>query len=404
MQVIHEEGSLPIKHWTEGVEFQDHAKAQLRNLAKMSGLFKAVCVMPDVHAGRGSTVGSVFATKSIVIPSAVGGDIGCGMSAVKTSLTANDLPESLRELRLAIEYAVPVGRTDNGGRNDRGSWGDPPDFVREAWGELETDYRKIVDQNGRVSHPRVVHQLASMGSGNHFLEICLDKEGCVWIMLHSGSRGIGNSIGTYFGDLAKKDMERYFIDLPDMNLAFIPDGAPHFKPYIEAMEWAQKYAKVNRDLMMASSIRAIAKTKLLPKFTADLVVVDCFHNFTARENHFHENVWITRKGAVRARKNDLCILPGSMGTRSFIVQGKGNPESFTSCSHGAGRRMSRTEAKNTFTVKDHEKATEGVECRKDKDMIDETPGAYKDVDAVLAAEAELITPLYELKQILCIKG
>jgi tRNA-splicing ligase RtcB len=402
MQVIAEKGSAPIKAWVDGVEFEESAKAQLRNLAAMP-FVKAISVMPDVHAGIGSTVGTVFATEDVLIPAAVGGDIGCGVNVVKTSLMARDLPDNLKELRFIMEAAVPFGRTNNGGPNDRGSWGDPPQAVLDAWVDLEPTYRKIVEGHGRVSHPRVVQQLSSLGGGNHFLEKCIDKDGCVWIMLHSGSRGVGNSIGSHFVELAKKDMQRYHINLSDANLAYIPEGSPNFKPYVEAMLWAQKYAKVNRELMMQAVITAVNRSKLVPKFTVDFSF-DCFHNYSVQERHFHKNPWITRKGACQARKGTWVAIPTSMGTRSFICRGKGDIESLTSCSHGGGRRMSRTQAMNTFSVKDHEKATEGVECRKDREVIEETPGAYKDPDAIISAQNPLVEVVYELKQVICIKG
>lgn len=403
MQVIARDGSVPIKHWTEGVEFEDSAKDQLTKLAILP-FVKAISVMPDVHAGIGSTVGSVIATKAAIIPALIGVDIGCGMMAVKTSLTANQLPDDLKAIRSVMEAAIPHGRTNNGQKGDRGAWGEPPDFVLETWATIEPAYRRIVEKHGQVSHKRVTEQMCSMGSGNHFSEACLDKEGSVWLMLHSGSRGVGNAIGSYFIELAKKDMQRWFINLPDQNLAYLPEGTEHFDDYIEAMSWAQDYAKLNRNLMMGNTIRALAKSKLLPDFTADMMVVDCHHNYASLERTNHDNLWVARKGAVRARRTDIGIIPGSMGTGSFIVRGLGNADSLNSCSHGAGRRMSRTQARNTFTVKDHEAATVGVECRKDKEVIDETPGAYKSLTAVMDAQKDLVEVLYELKQVICVKG
>ena len=404
MQVIADKGSAPIKAWVDGVEFEEGAKAQLKNIAAMPFIYRHVAVMPDVHAGIGATVGSVIATRGAIIPAAVGVDIGCGMMAVKTSIKAEQLPDNLSDIRSAIEAAIPHGRTDNGGRNDRGAWGDTPDVVLAAWAEMEPAFRTIVEKNGKVSHKRPHNQLCSLGGGNHFVELCIDKADSVWLMLHSGSRGVGNTIGSYFIDMAKREMERWFIKLPDMNLAYLAEGSQHFNDYVEAVSWAQNYAKVNRELMMTAAITALRRTKLLPSFTTDEMVVNCHHNYIAKENHFHDNVWITRKGAVRARKNDIGIIPGSMGARSFIVRGKGEPESFASCSHGAGRRMSRTQAKNTFSVEDHKKATEGVECRKDADVIDETPGAYKPIQNVMDAQSDLVEVLYELKQVICVKG
>lgn len=403
-QVIEREGSVPIKHWTNGVVFEDHAKAQVANVAALPFIHKHVAVMADCHAGIGATVGSVIATSGAIIPAAVGVDLGCGMMAVRTSLTANDLPDNLKAMRSAIEAAVPHGRTDNGGNNDRGAWGNIPNSVEKAWAAMEPKYRELVDKNGKVSHKRPANQLGSLGSGNHFIELCLDEDNRVWVMLHSGSRGVGNTIGSYFIDQAKKDMKRYFINLPDMNLAYLVEGSKHFNDYVEAVGWAQEYALVNRQLMMNATLAAITDTKGLPSFQITDEAINCHHNYIAKENHFHADVWVTRKGAIRARQKDLGIIPGSMGAKSFIVRGKGNHDAFCSASHGAGRVMSRTEAKNRFTVKDQEEATKGVECRKDKEVIDEIPMAYKSIDAVMKAQEDLVEVVHTLKQVLCVKG
>lgn len=397
-------GKFPVKSWTRGVLFEDHAKAQLQNIANLPFIHKHIAVMPDVHAGIGSTVGSVIPTLRAIIPAAVGVDISCGMVGLKTSLRASDLPDNLGHIRHCIESEVPHGRTDNGGNGDRGSWETIPKRIEIAWAEMEEGYRKIVDKNGRTSHKRPVNQLGTLGGGNHFVEVCLDETDDVWVVIHSGSRGVGNTIGSYFIELAKKDMQRYYINMPDMALAYLPEGTEHFNDYIEAVLWAQNYAKVNRELMMIGAINGLIRSKQLPAFTTSDVAINCHHNYITKENHFHEDVWITRKGAVRARKNDLGIIPGSMGAKTFIVRGKGNPDSFHSCSHGAGRMMSRTQAKNTFTVKDHIEATQGVECRKDKDVIDETPAAYKDIDKVMAAQSDLVEIVHTLKQVICVKG
>ncbi len=397
---------VPIKAWVDGVEFEDGAFKQVKNLSSLPFIFKHVAVMPDVHAGIGATVGSVIATKGAIIPAAVGVDIGCGMIALRTDLHANDLPDDLAGLRSRIEAAVPHGRTDNGGRNDRGAWGQPTQRVEDAAAMLLTDLDDIVAKQPRMkqySPQTVVKQLGTLGTGNHFIETCLDEENRVWIMLHSGSRGIGNKIGQYFIELAKGDMKKYFIDLPDQDIAYLVDGTDHFHDYVDAVEWAQKYAYTNRQLMLAAVIEAV--TKALGKEIAITEnAINCHHNYVAREVHFGEHVFVTRKGAVRAWEGDLGIIPGSMGVRSYIVRGKGNPESFSSCSHGAGRRMSRTQAKKQFTLDDHAKATAGVECRKDADVIDETPAAYKDIDAVIAAEHDLIDVVHTLKQVVCVKG
>jgi len=395
---------LPIKAWTNGVPFEAEAEAQLRRVAALPFIHQWVAVMPDVHAGIGATVGSVIASKRAVIPAAVGVDIGCGMMAVKTSLRADQLPDDLRPLRLAIEAAVPHGRSDKGGKNDRGAYGDVPARTATAWAELQPGYERILADHASAGNAQRVNQLGTLGTGNHFIEICLDESGGVWVMLHSGSRGVGNRIGSYFIERAKAEMRRWFVNLPDEDLAFLPQGSELFDDYLHAVEWAQQYAAKNRELMMHATIEALRATGTLPEFTAHLEAVNCHHNYVSFEHHYGENVIVTRKGAVRARTGELGIIPGSMGAKSFIVRGKGNPESFCSCSHGAGRTMSRTKAKKVFTLADHAAATAGVECRKDVDVIDETPGAYKAIDDVMAAQADLVDIVYTLKQIVCVKG
>jgi tRNA-splicing ligase RtcB len=395
---------VPIKAWTNGVPFEPEAQAQLRRVAALPFIHKWVAVMPDVHAGIGATVGSVIACNRAVIPAAVGVDIGCGMMAVKTSLRADQLPDDLRGLRLAIEAAVPHGRTDHGGANDRGAHREPPPRVAAAWAELQPGYDQILAAHASAGNAMRVHQLGTLGTGNHFIELCLDEAGAVWVMLHSGSRGAGNRIGAYFIERAKQEMRRWFVHLPDQDLAYLPQGSALFDDYLHAVGWAQGYARTSRELMMHATIDALRATRLLPEFTAHLEAVNCHHNYVSFERHYGENVIVTRKGAVRARQGELGIIPGSMGAKSFIVRGKGNPESFTSCSHGAGRAMSRTKAKQRFTLADHAAATAGVECRKDADVIDETPGAYKAIDDVMAAQADLVDVVYTLKQIVCVKG
>lgn len=403
MQVF-EGKRVPIKAWVDGVEFEDAARKQVENLASMPFVFKHVAIMPDVHAGIGATVGSVIATTGAIIPAAVGVDIGCGMIAQRTSLVASDLPDDLSALRSAIEAAVPHGRTDNGQRNDKGAWqGDIPLSVQLAWEQLQPTFQTIIDKYPRLEHQRALGHLGTLGTGNHFIEICLDEEQRVWVMLHSGSRGVGNLIGSHFIALAKADMQRYFVNLPDQDLAYLPEGTEHFNDYMKAVSWAQKYAKSNRAIMLASVMAALMEAVPKP-FTTDEEAVNCHHNYVATERHFGKNVMVTRKGAVKADEGDLGIIPGSMGVRSYIVRGKGNRESFHSCSHGAGRRMSRTEAKKRFTIEDHERDTAGVECRKDAEVIDETPQAYKDIDAVIAAESDLIDVVHTLKQVVCVKG
>lgn len=394
------EGGRIIKSWTKGVLFEDHAKAQLNNIAKLPFIHKHVAAMPDVHAGIGATVGSVVATKGAIVPAIVGVDLSCGMVACQTTLTASDLPESLAALRAQIEREVP-----HGGPGLTGAWQEPLKAIVEAPGtiDLMARYRGLIDKHPKISNKWVLNQLGTLGTGNHFVEVCLDESQNVWVMLHSGSRGPGNSIGTYFIDKAKEEMRRFFINLPDMNLAYLPEGSKYFDDYIEALSWAGDYAAFSRQIMLDHTLYSL-KRVIRKEFNIVDNVIQCNHNYVQKEHHFHDDVWLTRKGAVRARKNDLGIIPGSMGQRSYIVRGLGNPEAFHSCSHGAGRAMSRTEAKNRFNVKDHIKATEGVECRKDKDVIDETPMAYKDLDKVMEAQKDLVEVVHTLKAVLCVKG
>ncbi|HET9953682.1 MAG TPA: RtcB family protein [Polyangiaceae bacterium] len=397
----------PVKAWTRGVPFEESAKAQLQRIAELPFIHKWIAVMPDVHQGKGATVGSVIAARGAVIPAAVGVDIGCGMIAVRTSLSADDLPDDLRALRSAIEAAVPHGRTDNGGSNDRGAWHDVPESCAHAWSTLRASYEQIVSKHPRIGRGPSFTHLGTLGTGNHFIEMCLDDSSPsarVWFMLHSGSRGLGNRIGSYFIELAKQEMRRWFINLPDADLAYLPEGTRYFQDYIESVAFAQEYARWNRELMMQAVVNAVRRTGLLPPFEASLEAINCHHNYVAVEHHYGENVFLTRKGAVRARHGDLGIIPGSMGARSYIVRGLGNPESFHSCSHGAGRVMSRTEAKRRFTIEQHAEATAGIECRKDADVIDETPAAYKSIDQVMQAQRDLVEIVYTLRQVLCVKG
>jgi tRNA-splicing ligase RtcB len=404
-QVLHQEGHVPVKHWTRGVPVEDAALRQLANVAKLPFIHRWVAVMPDVHVGVGATVGSVIPTKGAIIPAAVGVDLGCGMMAVRTSLQAKDLPDHLGHVRGAIEAAVPHGRSSNASRRDKGAWGTPPAAVVEAWScDLAKRFDVITDKNPKIRQSNNLEHLGTLGTGNHFIELCLDEEDRVWVMLHSGSRGVGNRIGSHFIALAKEEMKRWHVNLPDHNLAYLPEGTKHFDDYCEAVGWAQDFARINRELMMQSVLRAMSQIRDLPPFTAGLSVVNCHHNYVAREHHYGADVWVTRKGAVRAGAGELGIIPGSMGTRSYIVRGKGNPESFCSCSHGAGRKMSRTEAKKRFSLADHVEATAGIECRKDEAVIDETPGAYKSIDDVMAAQADLVDVVHTLRQVVCVKG
>ncbi|MCA8953706.1 MAG: RtcB family protein [Planctomycetes bacterium] len=395
---------VPIKAWIDGVHADDNALAQLRNVARLPIVHSHVAAMPDVHWGIGATVGSVIPTRGAIIPAAVGVDIGCGMMAVRTSLTASDLPDSLEPLRSTIERAVPHGRTNHGGKGDRGAWRDLPARAEDAWRKLRPGYERILERHPRLDRGATAKHLGTLGTGNHFIELCLDEAERVWVMLHSGSRGVGNRIGTHFIDLAKKDMKQQLGELPDKDLAYFTEGAEHFDDYVHAVGWAQQFARSNRDLMMAAILEALARSGALPKFSHGELAVNCHHNYVQQEEHFGASVFVTRKGAVRAGAGDLGIIPGSMGARSFIVRGKGNAESFASCSHGAGRVMSRNEARRRYTVEDHIAATAGIECRKDKDVIDETPMAYKDIDAVMAAQSDLVDIVHTLKQVVCVKG
>jgi tRNA-splicing ligase RtcB len=428
------DNGVPIKAWTKGVPLEDAARQQLLNVAQLPFIYKWVAAMPDVHWGIGATVGSVIPTRGAIIPAAVGVDIGCGMMAVQTSLHANHLPDNLHGIRTAIEKAVPHGRTDNGRANDRGAWSDAPEHHADVWTKMEPAYKAIVDKYPKLDHKQRVNHLGTLGTGNHFIEVCLDENENVWFLLHSGSRGVGNRFGTFFIELAKNDMRQWMINLPDQDLAYLPQGTEHFEDYVRAVHWAQDYALANRELMMRNLIVAVKASGEVPAFQARfgearfgkgttsavppgaasdaalaaegelLKVVSCHHNYVTWEHHYGENVLITRKGAVRAREGDMGIIPGSMGARSYIVRGKGNPESFMSCSHGAGRAMSRNEAKRRFTLDDHAKATAGVECRKDADVIDETPMAYKSIDAVMEAQRDLVDVVHTLRQVVCVKG
>lgn len=393
-----------IKTWTRGVLLEDAARQQLRNIASMSFIHSHVAAMPDVHWGMGATVGSVIATKGAIIPAAVGVDIGCGMMAVQTTLTASQLPDNLHALRSEIEAAIPHGRTDNGGKNDRGAFGEVSGSRAERWSRLSAQYDEIIAKHPKAKGYNSANHLGTLGTGNHFIEVCLDEYGFVWAMLHSGSRGPGNRIGSYFIEAAKREMERWHISpyLPDQDLAYLVEHTELFDDYVNAVHWAQDYAMENRKAMMEATLGAMRKH--LPEFSITEHAVNCHHNYVSRENHFGANVLVTRKGAVRARDGDLGIIPGSMGTGSFIVRGKGNPHSFCSCSHGAGRAMSRGEAKKRITLEDHAKAMEGIEARLDADVLDESPAAYKDIGAVMAAQSDLVDIVYRLRQVLNVKG
>ncbi len=395
----------PIKAWVEGVPFDAAALQQVRHVARLPFVRHHVAVMPDAHVGIGATVGTVIATQHAVIPAAVGVDIGCGMAAVQTSLHANDLPESLRTLRADIEAAIPVGFADN----------DDPSRDTNAMREMRAladGLRRLLNEHPgldakkarRKAEAVAAAQLGSLGGGNHFIEVCLDGSDRVWLMLHSGSRGIGNSIGKYFIALAKADMQDMLGTLPDRDLAYLEEGSTHFAEYLHAVAWAQDYAAANRRVMMSRLLTILRRRFGEDRVTTGDVAIDCHHNYVSHERHFGDDLLVTRKGAVSARAGQLGIIPGSMGARSYIVEGLGNEQSFRSCSHGAGRVMSRGEAKRRISLDAHAAATHGVECRKDAGVLDESPAAYKDIDAVMHAQRDLVRPLHELRQILCVKG
>ena len=389
-------GRVPVKIWTDEVD--ERSKQQLANIASLPCIHHHVAAMPDVHVGIGATIGSVIATRKAIIPAAVGVDIGCGMVACRLSLTANDLDEkSLKKIFDQISRDIPVGRAQH---RDR-------EVLLHAAMPFEARLDKMTEKHPQLlkafgKFSKWMNQMGTLGGGNHFIEVCLDETGRVWVMLHSGSRGIGNALAAYFIELARQDMERWMIHLPDRDLAYFPEGSEHFDDYVEAVSWAQEYALQNRECMIDLVLKALGRH--LPEFDVTSEVVNCHHNYVAMERHFGDDVWVTRKGAIRARDGDLGIIPGSMGAQSYIVKGKGNPESFCSCAHGAGRRMSRTAAEKTFTESDLAKQTEGVICRKDKGVVDEIPGAYKDIDQVMANQSDLVEVLHRIKQVLCVKG
>jgi tRNA-splicing ligase RtcB (3'-phosphate/5'-hydroxy nucleic acid ligase) len=390
------EGRVPVKVYTGEIEAT--ARAQLVNISRLPIVHHHVAAMPDVHLGIGATVGSVIPTLHAIIPAAVGVDIGCGMMAAQLSLTAEEIDEaSLRKVFNQISRDVPVGFGQHDERDARSHAAKR--FKKRRTNILE-GHPGIGKRIGRNSHWAL--QLGTLGGGNHFIEVCLDEAGRVWVMLHSGSRGIGNAIGSYFIELARKDAERNRVQLPDRDLAYFSEGAAHFDDYVEAVGWAQDYARANREEMMDLVLEALHRH--LPAFEVTDEAVNCHHNYVEQEQHYGEKVWLTRKGAIRARAGELGIIPGSMGARSYIVRGRGTAESFDSCAHGAGRRMSRNAAQKQFSVADLQAQTEGVICRKDKGVIDEIPGAYKDIEEVMANQSDLVEVVHTLKQVLCVKG
>ena len=399
-EFLHAEGATPIKGWVRGVPLEDKARAQLRNIATLPFVGPWVAVMPDVHLGIGATVGSVVPTRGAIIPAAVGVDIGCGMAAVRTTLRASDLPDNLAQLRSSIERSVPVGNGP-GGEHRR-----IPDAIdtQVAQSGLVARLDAIRARHPKIRSDKLDRQIGTLGGGNHFIELCLDEADAVWVMLHSGSRGTGNNIGSYFIERARRELAQRVLGfaVPDKDLAFFLEGERLFDDYVEAVSWAQDYARHNREAMMSRVLHEMRHR--LPKFQLQKTAVNCHHNYVQRETHFGESLLVTRKGAVSARAGELGIIPGSMGTQSFIVRGLGNADSFHSCSHGAGRVMSRTAARQQITLQQHREATAHVECRKDASVIDESPAAYKSIDAVMAAQADLVEVVHTLRQVVCIKG
>jgi len=392
-----------VKMWTGNMGVEQPALEQIINISQLPILAGHIAIMPDVHMGKGATVGSVIPTRSAIIPAAVGVDIGCGMVAAMTNLTADDLPTSLYSLRNAIERDIPVGFNEHPAGIPAVS-GPYADVLRKKLTRVMQDWNRLSMKSvlGRADEKKIGRQIGTLGGGNHFIEICLDENSNVWVMLHSGSRGIGNQIGTVAVMQAKEQAAKRGWGLPDEDLAWLDQGTPEFDAYIEAMHWAQDYARFNRDTMM-NLVLSVLRSKI-PTMKIVGEVINCHHNFTSLEEHFGEEIWVTRKGAVSAKKGQMGIIPGSMGAKSFIVRGKGNHDAYCSCSHGAGRKMSRNQAKKLFTSLDLATQTAGVECRKDNDVIDEIPGAYKDIDEVMAAQIDLVDVVSTLKQVLCIKG
>jgi tRNA-splicing ligase RtcB (3'-phosphate/5'-hydroxy nucleic acid ligase) len=388
---------VPVHIWTRDID--EKSITQLTNTANLPFVFKHVAAMPDVHLGIGATVGSVVATQGAIVPASVGVDIGCGMIALRTTLNAGQLPDSLAKLRSAIEARVPVGMDFH---NEKTVRRDAVHDLKPGYIQLTDKYPELAEQGKNDARGRWARQIGSLGGGNHFVEICLDESGRVWAMLHSGSRGIGNRIGQFFIAKAREEMLKQDIRLPDRDLAYLTENTQSYADYVQAVDWAQSYAALNRREMMTLVIEAMRS--LLPAFELETQAINCHHNYVARESHFGESVLVTRKGAIRAGVGDLGIVPGSMGAKSFIVRGKGNVDSFHSCSHGAGRRFSRTQARKQFSREDLVEQTKGVECRKDLGVLDEAPGAYKDIDTVMANQTDLVEVVHTLKQVVCVKG
>lgn len=409
-------GRVPVKGWFDGITIEDSARKQLEDTSNLPFIYKWIAAMPDCHTGQGATIGSVIPTIGALCPSSVGVDIGCGMMALHlptTLISADKIEDKAQDIYDEICKAVPHGRTNDGGPDDIGSWrGNPPNLVVKYWASLDKIYNDII-----VKHPKALsrgagtHQLGTLGGGNHFIEVSYDENNGVWVVLHSGSRGPGNRFGTYFSRLAKQECDKWFIDLPNNDLAYLVEGTDYFNDYLAALAWSLRYASYNRRIMLYLVLGAIGKATDINfsrwdhnSAERDGNLISCHHNYAAKENHYGKNVWITRKGAISARKGELGIIPGSMGSASYIVSGLGNEESFTSASHGAGRVMSRTEARKTITLEDHVKNTEGIICSKEVSILDESPTAYKDINVVMKAQKDLVSVVHTLKQRLCVKG
>ena len=383
-----------VLSWLPADQIEESAMQQIENLSRMPFIFKHVAVMPDCHFGMGATVGSVIPTERAIIPAAVGVDIGCGMIAVKTPLTRDDLPEDLSEVRKAIEQQVPLS-AGHYNRSIKKTARPRIERLEARAAELgRLEFYDKIDKNWR-------RQLGSLGSGNHFIEVALDEEGYAWGFLHSGSRGVGNRIATHHIGIAKKLMEKWYIDLPDSNLAYLVEDTAEFDDYMADLDWAQEFALLNREEMMERII------KILQHRCGDFDEVErieCHHNFTQREHHFGRNILVSRKGAIQARDGQLGLIPGSMGTRSYVVRGKGNRASFDTAPHGAGRRLSRNRARNEFTMDDFDRDMQGIEVNRSEAFLDELPGAYKDIDVVMEQSKDLVEILHTFRQIVNVKG
>lgn len=381
----------PVLSWANHELGHDELK-MAKNVASLPFIFKHVSLMPDVHLGKGALVGSVIATRDAIVPAAVGVDIGCGMCAIKTPFVAEQLDGKLKKIRQEIEAAIPVGFNENRDvENTVRNW--------QGWRQFKDLHTGVQDLDSKA-----MKQMGSLGGGNHFIEVCVDTEDQVWLMLHSGSRNIGNKLAQCHITTAKQLAKLAGNALPDPDLAYFVAQTPEFEAYWRDLQWAQEYARINREVMMARFKRVVEKHLAGGKPTKPLLSVNCHHNYAEKEVHFGEAVYVTRKGAVRAQENDYGIIPGSMGTRSYIVKGKGNPESYCSCSHGAGRTLSRSKAKLQYTLDDLIQQTQGIECRKDSGVLDEIPAAYKSIDQVMANQADLVEVVATLKQLVCVKG